>query len=130
MHDLAQAEPPPAASGAKGPSGGHGDFSGATFKQQVGDNTRKLLDDGRQAFRFDTFGDETFWGDTLQLHQAIEGSAFGSGRFGITPNAAIGLGLKVNADALHDVKGTKGKPLDLDSRPRRSHCSRPARALD
>src|SRR4051794_7207820 len=28
---------------------------------------------GQQTFRFDTFGDEAFWGDTLKLHEAIEG---------------------------------------------------------
>jgi hypothetical protein len=32
-----------------------------------------MLAQGRQTFRFDTFGDEKFWGDTLLLHQAIEG---------------------------------------------------------
>jgi hypothetical protein len=25
---------------------------------------------GQKAFRFDTFGDQAFWGDTLKLHQA------------------------------------------------------------
>jgi hypothetical protein len=32
---------------------------------------------GRHIFRFDTFGDEAFWGDTIKLHQAIEGTGFG-----------------------------------------------------
>ena len=32
---------------------------------------------GRQTFRSDTFGDEHFWGDTLKLHQALEGARFG-----------------------------------------------------
>src|SRR4051794_40240255 len=36
-----------------------------------------LLLSGQQVFRFDTFGDEAFWGDTLRLHQAIAGSRFG-----------------------------------------------------
>ena len=115
VNDLAQAESAPAASGGKRQSEhapGRGDLSAAAFERQVGDNTRKLLDDGRQAFRFDTFGDEAFWGDTLQLHQAIEGSALGGVGPGITPNAAIGLGLKVDADALHDAKHAK---LDLDN---------------
>jgi hypothetical protein len=35
-----------------------------------------LIKAGRVTFRFDTFGDEAFWGDALKLHQAIEGSAF------------------------------------------------------
>ena len=34
-----------------------------------------LITEGRQTFRFDTFGDEAFWGDTLKLHQAIAGAA-------------------------------------------------------
>ncbi len=34
-------------------------------------NARQVLHKGRQIFRFDTFGDEAFWGDTLKLHQAF-----------------------------------------------------------
>ena len=30
---------------------------------------------GEQVFRFDTFGDEAFWGDTIKLHRAIEGAS-------------------------------------------------------
>src|SRR4051812_34230101 len=37
----------------------------------------QFLQDGRQVFRYQTFGDEAFWGDTLKLHLAIEGSANG-----------------------------------------------------
>ena len=55
---------------------------------------------GRQTFRFDTFGDEAFWGDQLQLHLAIEGAQFGGVGGGLTPKAALGLGLKVDLDAL------------------------------
>ena len=40
-------------------------------------NARRMIEEGRQTFRFDTFGDEAFWGDTLQLHQAIAGAANG-----------------------------------------------------
>ena len=40
---------------------------------------------GRQVFRFDTFGDETFWGGTLKLHQAIEGAALGGVGPGVSP---------------------------------------------
>ena len=36
-----------------------------------------MLDEGRRTFRFDTFGDEAFWGGTLRLHEAIAGSAHG-----------------------------------------------------
>lgn len=55
---------------------------------------------GQQVFRFDTFGDEDFWGGTLQLHKAIEGANFGGVGPGISPNFALALGLKVDVDAL------------------------------
>jgi hypothetical protein len=48
----------------------------------------------------DTFGDEAFWGDTLKLHQAIEGSANGGVGAGVSPAVALAVGLKVDADAL------------------------------
>ena len=32
-----------------------------------------MLDEGRKTFRYETFGSEAFWGDTLQLHKAIAG---------------------------------------------------------
>jgi cytochrome c553 len=47
--------------------------------------------DGRDVYRFDTFGDEQLWTDALRLHEAI-----GT----VTPAAALALGLKVDADAL------------------------------
>jgi hypothetical protein len=36
-----------------------------------------LVARGRQIFRFDTFGDQAFWGGSLQLHGAIEGAKNG-----------------------------------------------------
>jgi mono/diheme cytochrome c family protein len=47
---------------------------------------------GQQTFRFDTFGDESFWTDTLRIHEVIEG--------GVSPVTALAVGLKVDADAL------------------------------
>src|SRR5688572_16243766 len=70
------------------------------FDKQIDDNAQALLSQGRQTFRFDTFGDEAFWGGMLQLHQAIEGSQFGGVGDGLSPSAALGLGLKVDVDAL------------------------------
>jgi hypothetical protein len=64
------------------------------------DNAAKLISQGRQIFRFDTFGDQAYWGDTLRLHQAIEGSALGGVGPGLSPKAALSVGLKVDADAL------------------------------
>ncbi|HET6670335.1 MAG TPA: hypothetical protein VFH15_08900 [Pyrinomonadaceae bacterium] len=70
------------------------------FDNRIDDNAQQLLREGRQTFRFDTFGDEAFWGGMLQLHQAIEGSQFGGVGDGLSPNEALALGLKVDVDAL------------------------------
>ena len=48
-----------------------------SFDQVIKDNSKSMMAEGRQTFRFDTFGDEAYWGDTLQLHLAIEGANFG-----------------------------------------------------
>src|SRR5215207_2741985 len=61
---------------------------------------QQLFEQGRQIFRFDTFGDESFWGDALQLHQAINGAKLGGVGPGLSPNAALGLGLKIDLDLL------------------------------
>ena len=37
------------------------------FDAQIIANANEFIEDGRNTFRFDTFGDETFWGDTLKL---------------------------------------------------------------
>jgi len=58
------------------------------------------IQDGRKIFRYDTYGDEAFWGDALQLHQAIQGSRFGGVGPGVSPKTALALGLKVDSDAL------------------------------
>jgi cytochrome c5 len=60
----------------------------------------QMIADGRNIFRFDTFGDEAFWGDTLRLHEAIEGDQFGGVGPGLSPSNALALGLKVDVDAL------------------------------
>jgi hypothetical protein len=60
------------------------------------------LTQGRLIFRFDTFGDEAFWGGTLQLHRAIEGARFGGVGPGVSAKTALGVGLKVDVDALPD----------------------------
>jgi hypothetical protein len=63
-------------------------------------HAERALDQGRQTFRFDTFGDETFWGDTLKLHLAIEGEKLGGVGPGVSPETALSVGLKVDVDAL------------------------------
>src|SRR5215208_3486453 len=56
-----------------------------------------LVTRGRQIFRFDTFGDQTFWGGALQLHKAIEGAKNGGVGPGVSPKTALSVGLKVDA---------------------------------
>jgi hypothetical protein len=48
--------------------------------------------DGLRIFRFETFGNETFWSDTLRLHEIVETA--------VDPTTALSVGLKVDADAL------------------------------
>jgi hypothetical protein len=61
---------------------------------------RAMLEEGRRTFRKDTFGDEAFWGDTLQLHKAIIGSALGGVGPGVSPKTALAVGLKVDVESL------------------------------
>ncbi len=56
------------------------------------DNSKIKVNDGREIFRHDTFGDEAFWTDTLRMHEVIQES--------LDPLAALSLGLKVDVDAL------------------------------
>ena len=60
-------------------------------------NALRLIEEGRRALRHETFGNEAFWGGVLRLHEAINGEA---GNSGLTPEAALALGLKVDVDAL------------------------------
>lgn len=73
---------------------------GPNPQDPVKDNATTKVDNGRQTFRFDTFGDEAFWGDTLKLHQAIEGASHGGVGPGVSPATALSVGLKVDIDAL------------------------------
>jgi mono/diheme cytochrome c family protein len=51
-----------------------------------------LVAEGQQVFRFDTFGDEAKWTDTLRMHEVI--------RTAVDPTTALAVGLKVDAEAL------------------------------
>ena len=79
-------------------------------QKRLGDHDRaidrhaeRMVQRGRQIFRFDTFGSEAFFGDALQLHKAIAGSKNGGVGGGVSPKTALAVGLKVDADALPDA---------------------------
>ena len=95
-----------------------GNTSGSTtdFDKVIDQNAQRALADGRKIFRFDTFGDEAFWGDTIKLHQSIAGSRFGGVGPGVSPKAALEAGLKVDVDALPNnvIAQIKNGQLDLN----------------
>lgn len=66
-----------------------------------------LVAQGKEIFRFDTFGDETKWTDTLRMHEVI--------RAAVDPVTALSVGLKVDAQALPPavVAGIQNGSVDL-----------------
>jgi hypothetical protein len=79
-------------------------------------HARLTIEEGRRIFRFDTFGDEAFWGGELRLHEAIAGQRFGGVGPGLSPRAALELGLKVDLERLPDdlVRALRRGEVDLD----------------
>ncbi|HET6177439.1 MAG TPA: hypothetical protein VFE61_10930 [Candidatus Sulfotelmatobacter sp.] len=86
------------------------------FDGVVEENSEHMLKEGRQTFRYATFGDEAFWGGTLHLHHAIEGAKFGGVGPGVSPRTALAVGLKVDVDALPPsvIQGLKNGTINLD----------------
>jgi hypothetical protein len=78
----------------------HDDHLGA--EALVHQNAQRMIAEGKHTFRYDTFGDEAFWGDRLKLHQAIAGAKQGGVGPGVSPATALAVGLKVDVDALPD----------------------------
>jgi len=68
-----------------------------------------ILEEGKRTFRFDTFGDETQWTDTLRMHEVIASA--------VDPTTALSVGLKVDAEALPAavVKGIQDGSISLKS---------------
>jgi mono/diheme cytochrome c family protein len=50
------------------------------------------IGEGQRIFRFETFGDEQLWTDTLRLNEVVEKN--------VDPTTALKIGLKVDADVL------------------------------
>lgn len=75
-----------------------------------------LVKEGKEIFRFDTFGDEDFWSGLLHIDKAIAGSNNGGFGDGVSPKTALAVGLKVDAEALPPavVDAIKSGAADLD----------------
>ena len=70
--------------------------------------------DGRDVFRFETFGNEGFWTDAVRLPQGMVAA-------GVTPYQALQLGIQVDMDALDDAtKATLTEQLRQDPSGRTS----------
>ena len=87
-----------------------------SFDRAIAAHSGDMLARGRDVFRYDTFGDEAFWGDALKLHQAIAGAKNGGVGPGVSPKTALSVGLKVDSDALPKsvVDGIKKGSIDLN----------------
>lgn len=69
----------------------------------------QLVAKGQQIFRYDTFGDEAQWTDTLRMHEVIAAA--------VDPTTALSVGLKVDAEALPAavIAGIRDGSIDLHS---------------
>src|SRR5262245_8607308 len=65
-------------------------------------------DDGQGIFRFDTFGDEQLWTNVLRMHEVVAT---------VDPATALGVGLKVDVDALPSsaISALRAGQVDLTS---------------
>ena len=86
------------------------------FDAVINDHARDMVERGRQIFRFDTFGDQAFWGGQLRLHDAIKGKRLGGVGPGVSPKTALSVGLKVDVNALpEEIKDAlRAGQVDLD----------------
>jgi hypothetical protein len=87
-----------------------------TFDGRIDSNAQQMMEEGRRIFRYDTFGDEAYWSDKLKLHRAIAGEKLGGVGPGLSPKAALSVGLKVDMDALPAdlVEKVKKGEVNLD----------------
>ncbi len=71
-----------------------------------GSDNAALVAEGKQTFRFDTFGDETKWTDALRMDEAVST---------VDPTTALKVGLKVDSEALpaEVVAGIKAGTVSL-----------------
>jgi hypothetical protein len=73
------------------PASGQAEAGRPAPPDPIAAHAQQMLDEGRQTFRHDTFGDQVFWSRTLKIHQALKT---------VTPRTALAVGLKVDAEAV------------------------------
>jgi hypothetical protein len=85
------------------------------WNSSINDNAKDMMEKGKAVFRFETFGDEVFWTDKLQLHKALVSEKHGGTGNGLTPKDALAAGIKVDLRMLPEFlkqKIKEGKFLD------------------
>lgn len=82
---------------------------GSSSGDQAAAEQARLVEEGQQIFRYDTFGDEAQWTDTLRMHEVISAA--------VDPMTALSVGLKVDSQALPAgvVAGIESGSIDLAS---------------
>ena len=75
-------------------------MGGKEFDAAAAELAKRYLEEGRETFRYDTFGSEDFWGGKLRLHEAIAGEKLGGTGPGLSPEKALEFGLKVDVNAV------------------------------
>lgn len=79
------------------------------YNQAIRRNADDLMEKGKAVFRFETFGDEIFWTEKLQLHKALVDKEHGGIDKGLTPKEALAAGLKVDLHLLPGILKQKIK---------------------
>ncbi len=82
---------------------------GGSADDQSSAQQAALVEQGKQIFRHDTFGDEAQWTDVLKMHDVISAA--------VDPVTALSVGLKVDSEALPTavVAGIQNGTIDLKS---------------
>ena len=88
----------------------------APVPDPIARNAQRMVTEGRQIFRYDTFGSEAFWSGALKLHQAVAGAKNGGVGDGVSPKTALAVGLKVDTEKLPAalVASLKAGKVNLD----------------
>jgi hypothetical protein len=68
-----------------------GERRAAAPDDPIAANAGRMVEEGRQTFRYDTFGDQVFWSRILGIHEALKT---------VSPRTALAVGLKVDSEAL------------------------------